>query len=143
MKAFRDFTMTDWWFYFCFVILAVLISFGLSAQTKDEVWKYINNTDLKHKEIVFKQSILETGHFTSKICKENHNLFGMKYARQRPTLAIGEANGHAVYSSWRYSILDYLIFQDRYYKGGDYYEFLKSVGYATSKSYIKKLQSIK
>ena len=38
----------------------------------DELYK----TDIKHKEIVLKQAILETGWFTSKVYKEKNNCFG-------------------------------------------------------------------
>ena len=34
---------------------------------------------VKHKEIVAAQAILETGHFTSRNCTENKNLFGLRH----------------------------------------------------------------
>ncbi len=123
--------------------LAALTSYG---QTKKEVYNYIKATDIKHPEIVYAQAMLETGNLDttkSKIYKENHNLFGMKEPKTRLTYATGTNRKHATYNSWRYSILDYSLWQKTFYKGGDYYQFLKSVGYATSKTYIEKLKGIK
>lgn len=123
-------------------IILMLITYPLLGQTKAEVWNYIKATDIKHKEIVYAQAMLETGHLTSTIYKENNNLFGMKTPTQRQTFAIGENRGHAVYLNWRYSVIEYAYWQSLYYDDGDYYEFLKRVGYATSKTYINKLKSI-
>jgi flagellum-specific peptidoglycan hydrolase FlgJ len=66
---------------------------------------------IKYPEVALSQARLETGNFTSEIFKENHNLFGMKMAEQRPTSAIGINRGHAAYTSWQESVVDYALFQ--------------------------------
>lgn len=66
---------------------------------------------IKYPEIALSQARLETGNFTSAIFKENHNLFGMKMAEIRPTSAIGISRGHAAYSNWKESVIDYALFQ--------------------------------
>jgi len=121
------------------LLCACLTSWG---QTKDQVYGYLVTTSIKHRQIVLKQSQLESGHYTSYLCRVNHNLFGMKLAKNRPTTAIGENKGYAVYSSWRDCIDDYEIYQLKYYKSGDYYDFLSKSGYAESKNYINKLKRI-
>ena len=69
--------------------------------------KYLSELNIRHADIVYSQAKLESGNFSSKIFKENNNLFGMKRARQRATTATGENRGHATYSSWR-QYIEYL-----------------------------------
>jgi len=123
-------------------IIAVLLLIGnaIKAQTKQELLDYMEMLGVKHKKIVLKQIMLETGNLTSDIYKENNNLFGMKEARQRQTTALGTNRGHAYYTNWKSSVIDYLLWQRKYFKGGDYYEFLESYGYAQSEDYINKLK---
>ncbi len=66
---------------------------------------------IKYPEVALSQARLETGNFTSAIFKENHNLFGMKMAEIRPTSAIGTNRGHALYTNWKQSVIDYALFQ--------------------------------
>jgi mannosyl-glycoprotein endo-beta-N-acetylglucosaminidase len=66
---------------------------------------------IKYPEVALSQARLETGNFTSEIFRENHNLFGMKMAEKRPTSAIGINRGHASYSNWKESVIDYALFQ--------------------------------
>ncbi|SKB76253.1 glucosaminidase domain-containing protein [Daejeonella lutea] len=66
---------------------------------------------IKYPEVALSQARLETGNFTSDIFKENHNLFGMKMAELRPTSAIGINRGHASYSNWKESVVDYALYQ--------------------------------
>ena len=124
------------------IVLMCLFLFAASckAQSKEEVLDYINFLGIEHPEIVLNQAILESGNFGSTIYKENHNLFGMKEAKVRTTTALGTNRNHAYYTNWKSSVVDYCLYQRRYYKGGDYYKFLESKGYATSKEYIQKLK---
>lgn len=110
----------------------------------DSVREYMLNIGMKEPEIVFKQCLLESDKFKSPIWKENHNCLGMKVAYQRPTLAIGENRGHAVFKSWQDCILDLRIWQIKYYKDTteNYYNFLNRMGYAESTEYESKLKSI-
>jgi hypothetical protein len=73
--------------------------------------------------------------------KENNNLFGMKMPEYRKTTAIGINRGHAVYSSWRESVIDYALWQGkraRYSTKNQYLRRLKS--YAADPNYITKIK---
>ena len=104
---------------------------------------YLRVYDIKELEKVKVQIKHETGNLTSRFCREQNNLFGMRPARSRITTAIGEGNHMSVYRSWQESLADYSLWQDKYYKGGDYYVFLKKHGYAVDKKYIQKLKRYK
>jgi uncharacterized FlgJ-related protein len=131
-------------------VLLMIAAFALVAYLESEeipidsrVKDYIEHCGIANPEIVYKQAILETGNFKSRLFKEDNNLFGMKYPRNRPTTAIGvNDNGSAIYYSWEHSILDYMIWQNKYYKSGDYYKFLKRV-YAEDSVYVRKLKAVK
>lgn len=100
------------------------------------IWK------VSHPDIVFIQAQIESGHFKSSIFKENHNLFGMKMPERRTTVAIGINRGHAIYTSWQQSVLDYKLMQERYAKNKtrkEYFVYLKT--YAEDPNYIKKIKA--
>lgn len=111
---------------------------------RDSVWQYILTVGMEEPEIIFKQCLLESARFSSPIWNENNNCVGMKKAYQRPTLAMGENRGHAVFESWQDCILDLRIWQIKYYKDTteNYYNFLNRMGYAESTEYESKLKSI-
>ena len=105
---------------------------------------YIKQLNIRHADIVYAQAMLETGNFTSDVFKESHNLFGMKQARQRPCTALETSRGHAKYSSWRQSVLDYAMFSAKYLstKGREEYFAYLSENYAEDKSYVNKLRKL-
>jgi uncharacterized FlgJ-related protein len=107
--------------------------------------KVMNKAGILFPDVVLAQARLETGNFTSKVFKENNNLFGMKLPRVRNTTAIGEQNSHADYSSWMQSIIDYKLWQDEVVKKHRtkraYLRYL-SKNYAEDKKYIHKLKQM-
>ena len=103
---------------------------------------YIDYFQIKETKIVKKQISHETANLTSRFCREQNNLCGMRLARFRTTTAIGEGNHMSIYRNWQESLLDYKIWQDYFYKGGDYYRFLSRHGYATDIWYEYKLRRI-
>jgi uncharacterized FlgJ-related protein len=109
--------------------------------TWDNISWYLDYYHVQCPDIVKTQIKHETGNLTSRICKEDKNLFGMNYPAKRKTTAIGKDIHKAIYPDWQRSIEDYKIFQNKYYKGGDYFLFLINQGYAEDKNYIKKLRS--
>ena len=113
--------------------------------SKDNLIKYLKQINIKYPHIVFAQSQLETGYFTSDIFKENHNLFGMRQARQRATTAKGTQYKHAYYDHWQSSVLDYALYQNKYLSKlkseRAYFNYLKE-NYAEDKTYIPKLKKI-
>lgn len=91
--------------------------------------------NVQHWDIVYKQAILETGWFKSKVFKENNNLFGFWYKGK-----------YLKFDSWQQSVQYYKEWQYRkYVKRGlnNYYKFLKELPYAEDPNYIVKLKNIK
>lgn len=101
--------------------------------------------NIKFPHIVYAQSLIETGHFESKIFQENHNLFGMKQAITRVTTAQGTQYNHAYYHSWQESVYDYAFYQCRYLSGinneEEYLGYL-SRSYAEDPNYISKIRNL-
>jgi uncharacterized FlgJ-related protein len=109
--------------------------------SKENMIKLIIDLNIAHPDIVIAQAIIESGNFKSNIFKENNNLFGMKMPEYRKTTAIGINRGHAVYSSWRESVIDYALWQGkraRYSTKNQYLRRLKS--YAADPNYITKIK---
>ena len=101
--------------------------------------------NIKYPHIVYAQSLIETGHFESKIFQENHNLFGMKQARTRVTTAQGTQYNHAYYNSWQESVYDYAFYQCRYLssiKNEEEYLSYLSRSYAEDPNYISKIKKL-
>lgn len=104
----------------------------------------IKDLEFPYPHIVYSQAILETGWFNSPIFRENNNLFGMKLPYTRPTLAVGVNRNHAVYLSWRQSLIDYKIYSSLYtwnLTEEEYLTFLETT-YAEDPMYRKKIESI-
>lgn len=89
--------------------------------------------EIKHIDIVLRQIIWETGHLKSYKARVDNNLFGFR--RTDST--------YMKFDSWSESVEYYKNWQDKRYKGGDYYMFLENVGYAEDSTYIQKLKSLK
>ena len=115
-----------------------------SAEFADQLLTYIFDLRLEHPYIVFAQAIEESGHFKSEIFQENNNLFGMKMAWNRTTTAIGINRGHAVYTSWRQSVIDYAFFQMSYMRGLTREEYLLklSKSYAENPNYENNINQL-
>ena len=75
--------------------------------------------NIVYPEIVLAQAKLETGNYTSRICRVKHNLFGLNSSK-----------GYRSYSTWQESVVAYKKLIQSRYKGGDYYKFLERIGYA-------------
>ena len=90
--------------------------------------------DIKHPEIVYAQALLETGHFKSKGCTRDNNLFGLYNSRKKQYYKFNHwAESVEAYKDW---------IQYRYKPPNDYYEFLQRIGYAEDPNYITKLKQI-
>lgn len=107
--------------------------------------EYIDELNIPFPEIVFAQAKLESNNFKSKIFRENNNLFGMKKASIRSTTASGEQYNHAVYESWKESVLDYALWSCKYLsniKTKEQYLAYLGDNYAEDTLYTEKLKSI-
>jgi hypothetical protein len=101
---------------------------------KDSIFNQLVKEKILFPELVIKQVILETGNLQSKIVKENKNLFGIKYIKQK--LAVCKLNGHAKYKSYKDCIKDYKRVQG-------YYLTNIEGKYAEDSNYKQKLLTIK
>ena len=108
------------------LFMAASVSHG---QTIEQVRAEIVRQGLPHPDIVLAQARLETGNFKSRRCKVDHNIFGIKHGRQ-----------YAKYRRWHDCVSDYKKRISSRYKGGDYYAFLRRIGYARDPQYIQKLK---
>lgn len=98
---------------------------------RENVEKELIRRNIPCYNIVLAQSILETGEYTSSLCKTHNNIFGIK-----------KGNKYKYYTNWKECISDYSKYFSSKYKGGDYYEFLIKCNYAEDIEYINKLKKI-
>ena len=107
----------------------------------DSVKLLIQQTNIAHPDIVYRQAVLESGNFTSAIFRENNNLFGMRRAYRRPHTQTGENRGYAVYGSWQMSVADYALWQAWSAKRLDRQAYIQLLGriYAEDSEYINNL----
>jgi len=123
--------------------LILINSVDTFSETK--LLTYLKELNVKYPHIIYAQSKLETGNFTSKIFRENNNLFGMKQAVTRATTNKGTQYGHAYFDTWRESVIDYAIYQSRYLSSlkteDSYYDYL-SRNYAEDTNYVSKLRKM-
>ena len=115
------------------IILSTLFFLGMAqcakGQTIEQVRQELQRQGVPHANIVLAQARLETGNFTSRRCRVDHNLFGIKHRGK-----------YARYSTWQASIADYKRCISSRYNGGDYYAFLRRIGYASDPNYVRKLR---
>ena len=90
----------------------------------------IREVGLSNGLIVLAQALLETGHFSSRVCKEYNNLFGLYDSKNREYFR---------FNRWEDSVVAYQRMIQYRYKGGNYFQFLKKIGYAEDPRYIVKL----
>lgn len=128
----------------CIDLVIYVHEVGKQEVNAERVWALLNTLNVEHPHIVFAQMRVESGNFKSDLAKNNNNFFGMKYPRQRATIAQGKNRGYANYRSWSYSVLDYAIWQRRYASGLTEDEYLEMLSekYAEDKAYVRKVKSI-
>ena len=115
------------------IVTIILLTLAICcySQTIEQVSAEIRRQGLPHPDIVLAQARLETGNFTSARCKRDHNLFGIKHRGK-----------YARYSRWQESVTDYKRCISARYVGGDYYAFLRRIGYAKDSQYSAKVRHI-
>ena len=113
--------------------------------TEEKFINKIKQLNLNYPHIVYAQAMLESGNFTSKIFKENNNMFGMKQARVRINLAKSTQYNHAYFETWEDCLLDFAFHRATYFSKlkteQDYYNYLGKY-YAEDPSYVSKLKSM-
>lgn len=84
--------------------------------------------------VAIAQARIETGNYSSKVCIQNKNLFGIKY--HKCDYVLGENLNHASYKSYKDNIKCYIHIQNRYLRNID-------GKYAEAGNYVSVLKSIK
>lgn len=110
--------------------LSIIRSLSLN---KTNYFIVCNYYEIQHPNIVYAQSLLESGHFTSKLYKTKNNHLGLY-----------NSSKHTYYSfeHWTDCLRFYKLYIQNRYTDGCYYQFLKELPYATDTSYIQKLKKI-
>ena len=108
--------------------------------TEERFIEEIKRLNFNFPHIVYAQSFVETGRWTSRIYRENNNLFGMKEAQVRAHLAVGTRYKHAYYNNWKESLYDYALYYSEYLSDirteEDYLEYINQ-RYAEHPEYDK------
>jgi hypothetical protein len=123
----------------------ILLVDELDTFTEEKLILKIKELNLPYPHITLAQAKLESGEFSSRIFKENHNLFGMKQARVRINLAKGTQYGHAYYDDWVESVLDYSFWYASYArkcKSEKELFHLLDQQYAEANQYVSSLKRI-
>ena len=126
-------------------ITVININDNLNNFSEDKLIELLVSLNVKFPHIVLAQSKLESGRYTSKIFKENNNLFGMKEAVVRVHTAKGTQFSHAYYDNWIESVYDYAFYQSTYLstlKTEEEYYFYLDKSYAEADNYVKLLKSM-
>mgnify|MGYP001233914159 FL=1 len=82
--------------------------------SEEKLIEEIKRLNFNFPYLVYCQSYVETGAWTSRIYRENNNLFGMKQAQVRANLAVGTQYEHAYYNNWKESLYDYAFYYSEY-----------------------------
>lgn len=105
----------------------------LPELTVPNLYAEIIQNDIQHPKIVLAQAILETGWFTSPVCRNKHNLFGLTNPRTGKYFEFGH---------WTESVRAYYTKVQYKFKGGNYLLWLRKIGYAEDPNYVCSIISI-
>lgn len=103
---------------------------SLPDLTISNLLKEIRRNGIKHEKVVIAQAILETGWFTSSVCRNKNNLFGLTNPR---------TGKYYEFNHWTESVKAYYTKVQYRYKGGNYLLWLDKIGYAEDKVYVQSL----
>lgn len=102
----------------------------LPELTIPNLYAEIIRNGIRHPKIVLAQAILETGWFTSSVCRNKHNLFGLTNPRTGKYFEFGH---------WTESVRAYYTKVQYRYKDGNYLLWLKKIGYAEDPRYVREI----
>lgn len=127
-----------------FSIIRYSTNLNINQTSLDYISSKLIEYDIQHPDVVLAQSILESGVHKKDIII-NNNLFGMKSAWVRETVALNpKTYEYAKYSSIDSCILDYKLWQLQYANNLTRQQYLLKLKqiYASDTLYIKKLLNI-
>ena len=105
-----------------------------SQTPKEGLEEALSYYGLEHKDIVYAQAVLETGHFKSNVCLNYNNLFGLYDSKSKD---------YYKFNHWTESIIAYKEWvQTKYQPPNNYYTFLEEINYAEDENYTKLLKEI-
>ena len=109
--------------------------FYLLDEVNEEVlYNTLKHYDFPNPAIITAQSVLESGNFKSKLCKDNNNLFGLYNSRTM---------SYFKFDSWISCVFAYKQFiLSKYNPEEDYYKFLDRIGYAEDSLYESKVKEL-
>jgi len=101
----------------------------LPELTIPNLYTEIKRNGILYPKVVLAQAILETGWFTSPLCRDRHNLFGLTNPR---------TGKYYEFDHWSESVSAYYTKVQYKYKreDGNYLLWLKKIGYAEAPDYI-------
>lgn len=89
---------------------------------------------VKHPKAVLAQAKLESGNYTSGLCRKRNNFLGLYNSNKREYFR---------FAHWTDCIEAYKNMVEYKHKDGEnYYDFLVRIGYATDPSYVSKVREI-
>jgi len=113
--------------------------------SEEALIELLKDCNMKYPHIVLAQAKVESGHYKSRIFKQNNNLFGMRRARIRVTTAQGDKDTFAYYRDWMDCVYDYAMYQTSVMCNVSSEEqYLQKLGekYAQDTIYIPALKAI-
>ncbi|MDR2146434.1 MAG: glucosaminidase domain-containing protein [Tannerella sp.] len=115
-----------------------------SSSLEDSIYNFIKNMNIAHPDIAFAMAKLESANFTSKIFREQNNLFGMRESFKRPYIRDSVVNGYSSYANWKESIIDYALWQTYSAKNMERNAFLQLLQqtYAEDSTYIQTINKL-
>lgn len=106
----------------------------------DSLKQEINKYPFRFPELILTQAIFESGNFSSRLFREQNNLFGMKVPNKRLTTGVRGKNGFLQFETWQSSVLDRFIFECTYlskFKDRESYIEYLNKNYGTNINYFK------
>ena len=102
----------------------------LPVLTIPNLYQEIIRNGIQHPRIVLAQAILETGWFRSPLCRNRHNLFGLTNPK---------TGKYYEFNHWTESVRAYYTKVQYKYKGGNYLQWLRDIGYAEDPRYVREV----